>query len=566
MKTHIRRANQWYWNEIPDTDRELAGYLANAMQLAKTFGVERVSSFNVGQKRDSNYDPLSGVVTVPSWVLDTRFHQKTLDRKLSNSEANALKTALWNNAVMTAAAYHSAEIATPGKTLGERGTWSEWARRLRANQVVNDSGYSIFNQASVDFEYTLPDLLNADSLEKVLYAYLNPKLRSVIREALGDEAADLMDTIATSNSKHKRDKALRKLMELLQQDQEQQSGEDEQESQDDEQDQGSQNGDNGQQEESLGDKLQQAAQDQDFGDDAPQEHQFDSQQLPDSLKVGSLMERINDEARELAQRSGWDRFLHGQDITNTIDIDSYRIPGTTVRTDPRFLWLGSILRQIKTVVEPPVFPERRGIDLLDDELYRIRIDQKVMGEDLPEKQSVEKEIIILIDLSGSTMGSGLWLREAQAAKGAYLSLRDARDMVSVYGHNARDGNSLFEIVGPKTPNVDRRFNKISHALTRLGNYDHYVIKHLAKHGYVKPNTRKILIVLSDGQPCGPNGVELTKLAVDAARQQGVTVISMSLVESVIEDNDVIYGKQWNVDATDDLNQKMRDLVYQISQS
>jgi nitric oxide reductase activation protein len=97
------------------------------------------------------------------------------------------------------------------------------------------------------------------------------------------------------------------------------------------------------------------------------------------------------------------------------------------------------------------------------------------------------------------------------------------------------------------------------------NYDNLIIEYIAAKEFNYPDSMKIIVMLSDGKPCGNTGVVDTQEIVYRLRKKGYIIFSVSLVSDVIEENNVIYGKTWNIDAScGNIDHKLRELFIKMA--
>ena len=81
-----------------------------------------------------------------------------------------------------------------------------------------------------------------------------------------------------------------------------------------------------------------------------------------------------------------------------------------------------------------------------------------------------------------------------------------------------------------------------------------------------------MFVLSDGKPqgrgySGSAAAQHTKDMIEKARSTGVEVISLSVVSEVVWDNNNIYGRDYNVDVSqDNAVEELRKMVTDIAVS
>lgn len=263
-----------------------------------------------------------------------------------------------------------------------------------------------------------------------------------------------------------------------------------------------------------------------------------------SVEMTQAIKDLNDNLE-----GGWGADESGNDVS-LVDISEHD-PHRTVEASKHFDNLGTLIKQIKVNKPAPIDPYWYGDDILEDELYRVRVDGKVFGTDDYQPEPPKKEWVIGIDLSGSMSDGSLYLRALQAAKGAFNSLREANETVTIYGHNSSwDTCCIYPITHTRDPLSNLNFNKAT-GIYRTANFDYDFLDWVSEHGFIHQDSLKIIIMLSDGQPCpvGNEGIRLMKDAVRRARIHDRIVISASLVWGVIAKNDRIYGKEWNIDAT-----------------
>lgn len=202
----------------------------------------------------------------------------------------------------------------------------------------------------------------------------------------------------------------------------------------------------------------------------------------------------------------------------------------------------------------------RGSKVSKTGISRIATDGKVFTSQVVENAAIgEMEIIICVDASGS-MGEEFYAQTLAEAKAIHNMLRELNVPSSVFCHTgAMDGErtldkpGLFHIASYRmltNTTVDDRFQAaLSVGLSH--NYDGIIIDELCTKHFTPVNRKKMLIMLSDGAPCGSgyNNAEWhTKEMIEKARRNGVTVISFSLKSGVVKSNNNLYGEKFNIDA------------------
>lgn len=243
-----------------------------------------------------------------------------------------------------------------------------------------------------------------------------------------------------------------------------------------------------------------------------------------------------------------------------------------VEPDPSFRRLGAVLRKMKARNTVPGRPMKSGNTLVGTRLYRIGSDGEVFTNMRKERADNETETVFLVDASGS-MGL-LYTRVVRAAYGAFVSLRQAGAAVAVYAHTGHPNDygipAVYPVaghkIGPHTASADDAFARMLH-INLNENYDGFAIEEM-RGVFTRRSGRKLLVVLSDGQPSGrlyngPSAFNHTKDAIRKLRRSGIDVIAISLVSSVKRMNDEIYGREYNIDGTKDLEAQFKKLIAKI---
>lgn len=241
-----------------------------------------------------------------------------------------------------------------------------------------------------------------------------------------------------------------------------------------------------------------------------------------------------------------------------------------------FTTVGRILSRLQHVNNPPIIPRPYGGAILKNRVANIATDGKIFGRRMRIKDNSDREVIILVDMSGSMRYKGLIKNALEAAWGAFNGLRSSRTRAAVYGHTSgdyriRDQPLLLRIVSyglvdGNTSQNDARFLRAAE-VEKSNNFDGLAIERVAKK-FTKRQCPKMLIVLSDGQPqgsgySGDDAVDHTRQVVNKVRKQGIRVVSLSLIPQVMVSNNDIYGERWNIDASTDLENKLKRLVMNL---
>lgn len=236
----------------------------------------------------------------------------------------------------------------------------------------------------------------------------------------------------------------------------------------------------------------------------------------------------------------------------------------------------SLLKQLRSKNFTPGELKRTGSQMTKTHLNRIVTDGKIFSNKTFEKHVAhEVEVAILVDYSGSM--DTIIKKVVSTTFGFFNALKKVGIKVDAYGHTSSKRSQsepmLFKIcaggISGNHGNAYERFAK-SLNIRLVQNYDSVIIQKLASFCFKNKSAdaRKIIFVLSDGSPAGidyggSKAVEHTKQVVQKIRESGVLVIAISLVSGVVEQNNAIYGKQFNVDASEDLKKSFSELVVRL---
>jgi von Willebrand factor type A domain len=245
--------------------------------------------------------------------------------------------------------------------------------------------------------------------------------------------------------------------------------------------------------------------------------------------------------------------------TTSLYLEEVLAPGYLVVADKRYSPLVEVARQRSTINRPYGQDMNRGHSMR--KLYRIASDGKIFAQPVTMSNYSPMEVIIMVDCSGS-MNNPIFRTTtrleaaAQAALGAAEALAEGRCSVAVYGHTA-------DIVTHNDVMIytAKRFSEpISVLSSRLGtlvegkphreNRDGYALAYIARK-FTKSNKRKMLIVISDGEPAamhyhGSPAIEHTRRGVNDVRKLGIDVLSISITKEAEAVNNRIYGAKDNV--------------------
>lgn len=241
--------------------------------------------------------------------------------------------------------------------------------------------------------------------------------------------------------------------------------------------------------------------------------------------------------------------------------------------DQDFKRLGEYLRYMREKKTTLGRARDQGSVVIKQRLHRIATDGKILANrDSKKLTKGRPEVVILVDISGSmqaTRGSApgeyLITSASRAAMSSFGSFMRAGVPCSVFAHTTDSNFSatsslIYAVAGFQMPlhnsnpvisgNYIRQFSLLLSA-EHNANADGIAIEYCTTRFTSHPGS-KILIVLCDGEPAGGYNYRgdlarnHTKQMVIKARRQGIHVIAVSLVESVVPSNDEIYGSQNNL--------------------
>lgn len=275
--------------------------------------------------------------------------------------------------------------------------------------------------------------------------------------------------------------------------------------------------------------------------------------------IAKELERINRTLEEQLSESAFGSVQESKVIT---DVPKAKIQPLTL---PQFQGLGSKLRYAWTTNYTPGSPHKRGPVLVNQRLYRILTDGKVFSyREKRKKTGRNYEFCILVDSSGSMNGSKI--QEAMmAAYTAWESLTSARVSTSLMTHTTTydairaDLPCIYLIAGHgfhKVEEVKQRASFFAYEAAGYlrNNYDGFAIKKATEIGFTRdPDRKRFMFVISDGEPAGSvyhgrQAIEHTARQVQAAREKGIDVISITVSAGAYAVNDRIYGPKKNVKA------------------
>lgn len=148
-------------------------------------------------------------------------------------------------------------------------------------------------------------------------------------------------------------------------------------------------------------------------------------------------------------------------------------------------------------------------------------------------------ICLVVDESGSMYGPGIDAARALACLFTEAFMDSKTVELKIYGHSAQEDS---EGRGDENQVVIRRYptkESISELRARYQNMDGIAMHSIAKDflKVAKKDNKKIMIVLSDGNPCaygysGSAGVKHTRKCVDIIEGMGITTVQVAIASSV----------------------------------
>lgn len=293
-------------------------------------------------------------------------------------------------------------------------------------------------------------------------------------------------------------------------------------------------------------------------------------EMTDKMKeMDKAIKKKNPEVPEL---------LKGFTSTGTPYVKDYKYSQAfpNYKVDSRW---SSLIRYIRQFIDFNVKADHSSYDGdIDVDAYPNALsgDQKVFTEPSISKVKGFPEIVLMLDVSGSTCSShkgGKSLKQniMEAAHGVMETLLQNRVPFFCFTHTTyRSDSPLFHKIGSYNMplNADtgdkRQMNKLDFAnackfgesIDSSGNVDGYALEWATM--FFTGKREKVIVVLSDGQPSGSRyanlgASEYLSKTVEALKQKGYRVYSISLVSGVVKENDRYYGKEFNIDASGDIN-------------
>ena len=287
----------------------------------------------------------------------------------------------------------------------------------------------------------------------------------------------------------------------------------------------------------------------------------------DELK--KMLAEANDKAGSVkAVGNSW-----GCDVINVGNIDTVRsgISGTNDKSfDGKSAYkqgkkVHSALKKKVNLQED--FEKRHRSGRLDLTEIRRQVGQmgRVYKETVFERENNftrggEWAIEVLCDCSGSMSG-----RKMKEAKQALATLAYALDGLP----NVKYALTGFNYHGTPVEIQVKRFKDRKFDIRRLdslraddGNADGYNIRAASKRLLKYRNIKKVLVVISDGQPAYVNGIDDTKKSVEIAERYGIKVIGIGIEGCTEKALNEIYPTSYYFNNNDNLHKELTNLILQ----
>lgn len=264
------------------------------------------------------------------------------------------------------------------------------------------------------------------------------------------------------------------------------------------------------------------------------------------------------------------------DVFNTSSERSPTIPAINI--DFKFIRDMMIAR---THNEVPGEPKLRGAKIVNTRISRIATDGKIFGRQQHIELQKPIEVIIILDLSGSTftrikiddIDATIADSEIEFSRAFFIALRQANIAVGVYAHSSMQNKGVdspalvhiasYNLNGQSNTNFNERFIR-AHQVRRGENYDGAIYRRVASK-FSKRNSRKLIVVMSDGSPSGYGysgeyAFRHTKNAIKEVRDSGIGMVCFS-IGGVYEGNNRIFGREYNVDVRKGLQREFKRVVF-----
>lgn len=555
----LEKTQAWYnWHIPPEASSEFGRFLARGAGLARYItGSEDIRFKFVPEASVSTFDRDTKTVCLP---------QAILDRNSAIYEGvepdNAAITGVFDSQIIKAAitAAHSPKYARDVvRKTDLRQRWNDECENIYntfehiyAQEVARGMPYGIFSeetdcliapQTEVRQAYAEQNLLGVAS------GYIAPQNRDMIQQMLPEEAYAILEEIRDTTSQLQRAELARRFYEFL-------YGNDEQQPES-----SGAPGNGALQPDARGNLPEQASllEDDESIINSPAQGVSPTDRLQSVQDALRMVAQIEQEMKAAGEN---------QDVRAVeVPLDYRNATWRDLAPDDRFRSLGRALRQLRVTRWQPTIPDKYGDDILDHELFRAKVDRRVMGDPIQVRDKTEYELAFLCDLSGSmsvaerrVMFNAVW--------GCCESLKAARMTAQIYGYSSDSNNSgwfpaIVNLGNARDADLEARLNAGIYALDG-GTPTSYAIDWALENAYTPRRNHKLLAVITDGVP---NDRERTRKSVQYGRERcGVNVLALSLNQQAWQANERLFGDTWNIDCSGNrLDTALQELVMQIGQ-
>lgn len=251
-----------------------------------------------------------------------------------------------------------------------------------------------------------------------------------------------------------------------------------------------------------------------------------------------------------------------------VDVNNYR-PYYRLNDASEFEGFANYLKNARAEKQVSQFPKMYGNRILSNRLMYANVDGSIFGKkDSTRLIKGYPEIIFLLDFSGSMLGNGLFTRVIEVGKTIFYDLQQNNISCAFYGHTTDDKCLVVAIASHNMPlmelnkieqtvNFEQAFIKAT-GVNCNENADGYALEFVAQRFTDKPG-KKLVVVASDGCPSfrgrgrsvlygGAKAENHVESVANIIRESNISVVALSLTESVVSTNDRIYGKEHNYQA------------------
>lgn len=258
-----------------------------------------------------------------------------------------------------------------------------------------------------------------------------------------------------------------------------------------------------------------------------------------------------------------------------IDLSKRETQDKTPELAPEYLVFGKIMSVLKTRMhqQKPIIHDTSGDELALDNLHNWKRTREVFKESVRSSSlELDTEIAIVGDMSGSMTSDELYKQMLQALYSIGVSLRNSRSKFALYCHTTSRTTDIYFLGGNIKQQGEIEIG-ISNAyqINMSGNNDADVIEWVYRNAFTSKKNRKFIFMLSDGLPCqsargaesGLDTHDYMRFIIEVGRNEGYNIYGIALTDSVIRSNEELYGENYTIDASVDLEIKLKEIVLGI---